>query len=60
MTNTSNTYIREYGLEFTDEELKELEAARKRPISFDKGCPETTPEKAVKFKRVNPPSAIVG
>ena len=60
MANTSNTYIKEYGLEFTDEELKELEAARKRPISFDKDCPETTPEKAVKFKRVNPPSAIVG
>ena len=60
MANTSNTYIKEYGLAFTDEELKELEAARKRPISFDDDCPETTPEKAVKFKRVNPPSLIVG
>ena len=25
------------------------------PITFDDDCPETTPEKAVKFRRVNPP-----
>ena len=60
MANTSITYVEEYDLEFTDDELQELETARKRPISFDEDCPETTPEKAVKFKRVNPSSLIVG
>ena len=24
------------------------------PITFDEDCPETTPERALKFKRVNP------
>ena len=42
-------------LTFTDEDLKELEKARKLPITFDSDCPETTPERALKFKRVNPP-----
>ena len=39
----------------TKEELAELEAAKKMPITFDADCPATTPEQAVKFKRVNPP-----
>ena len=42
-------------LAFTDEEQKELDRARKMPITFDADCPETTPERALKFKRVNPP-----
>ena len=42
-------------LAFTEEELAELEAAKKMPITFDSDCPETTPERAVKFRRVNPP-----
>ena len=42
-------------LAFTEEELAELEAAKKMPITFDADCPETTPERAVKFRRVNPP-----
>ena len=42
-------------LAFTKEELAELEAATKMPITFDADCPETTPERAVKFRRVNPP-----
>lgn len=42
-------------LAFTKEELAELEAAKKMPITFDADCPETTPERAVKFRRVNPP-----
>lgn len=42
-------------LAFTREELEELAAARKRPIAFDEDCPETTPERALKFHRVNPP-----
>ena len=41
-------------LAFTPEELKELERARAMPITFDEECPETTPEQAMKFKRVNP------
>ena len=42
-------------LAFTAEERQELDKARKMPITFDKDCPETTPERALKFKRVNPP-----
>lgn len=41
-------------LAFTEEEMKELENARKMPITFDADCPETTPERAVRFRRVNP------
>ncbi len=41
-------------LAFTKEELEELERARSMPITFDEDCPETTPERAVKFRRVNP------
>ena len=45
---------------FTKEEIEMLENARKREIIFDKDCPETTPERAVKFKRVNKSSNVVG
>ena len=45
-------------LAFTAEEQKELENARKMPITFDEDCPETTPERALKFRRVNPPRKI--
>lgn len=41
-------------LAFTEEELKELEKAKEMPIAFDEDCPEITPEKAIKFRRVNP------
>ena len=41
-------------LAFTPEEVKELERARTMPITFDEDCPETTPERAMKFRRVNP------
>ena len=53
MSRMSNTMIKE--LEFSKEELEELERAKKMPITFDEECPEITPEKAVKFRRVNPP-----
>lgn len=53
MSRMSKTMIKE--LEFSEEELEELERAKKMPIIFDEDCPETTPEKAVKFRRVNPP-----
>ena len=42
-------------LAFTKEEIQELEHARKKKIVFDDDCPETTPERALKFRRVNPP-----
>lgn len=42
-------------LSFTEEEKEALDKARKSPIIFDKDCPETTPEQALKFRRVNPP-----
>ena len=42
-------------LAFTEIELEKLERARNMLITFDEDCPETTPEKALKFRRVNPP-----
>ena len=42
-------------LAFSEEEKKELEKARSMPITFDAECPETTPERALRFRRVNPP-----
>ena len=38
--------------------LAELEQAKKMPITFDEDCPETTPERALKFRRVNPPRSV--
>ena len=42
-------------LAFTEEERKELEWARNMPVTFDEDCPETKPERALRFRRVNPP-----
>jgi hypothetical protein len=42
-------------LKFSEAELEELAKARTLPITFDEECPETTPERALKFRRVNPP-----
>lgn len=47
-------------LAFSDNEKKALAAAREKPIVFDEECPETTPEQAVKFRRVNPPRNRIG
>ncbi len=41
-------------LAFTENERAELNRARTLPIVIDEDCPETTPEQALKFKRVNP------
>ena len=41
-------------LAFTEKERDELKRAKTLPIVFDEDCPETTPEQAIKFKRVNP------
>ena len=48
----SNIIVKE--LPFSEKEREELKKARVMPISFDEDCPETTPEQALKFKRVNP------
>ena len=40
-------------LAFTQEEIDELNRSREMPITFDEDCPETTPERAVRFYRVN-------
>ncbi|MCD7766490.1 MAG: hypothetical protein LUH53_08265 [Lachnospiraceae bacterium] len=50
--NVSNEILSD--LAFSKEELLELEKARSIQITFDEDCPETTPEKAMRFKRVNP------
>ena len=55
MDNCDAVEEKGYMKPFTPEELAELENARKMPITFDEDCPETTPERAIKFKRVNPP-----
>ena len=36
-------------LAFSEEELRELKAAKEKPIVFDEDCPETTPERALKI-----------
>ena len=41
-------------LAFTKEEREQLDKAKMMPITFDEECPPTTPETAVKFRRVNP------
>ena len=45
-------------LAFTEEERKQLAKAREMPITFDEDCPPTTPERALKFRRVNPPRTV--
>lgn len=60
MVNTNNlTEEMKKELAFTEEELKELERARNMPITFDEDCLEISPEKAIKFRRVNPPRRLV-
>lgn len=36
----------------TEEEIRELEALKDRPIEFDEDCPELTPERLKRFRRV--------
>ena len=47
-------------LAFSEEELKTLAKAGNTPIVFDEDCPETTPERALKFRRVYPPRDYIG
>lgn len=41
-------------LAFNEQEREELKRARRQEITFDEDCPEVTPDKAVRFRRVNP------
>lgn len=41
-------------LAFTQDERDQLDRARTMPVTFDEDCPETTPERALRFRRVNP------
>ena len=52
------TYIIEKGQKPTKKQLQEVAEAKNHPIVFDEDCPETTPERAMKFRRVNPPRAV--
>ena len=46
--------IVEEEMTFNREELKEIKKAREMSVVFDDEGPEVTPEKAMKFRRVNP------
>lgn len=55
MANTADgTFKLMPELAFTEDERAELERAKAMPITFDEDCPETTPERALRFRRVNP------
>ncbi len=44
---------------FSAEERKYLEDAKKRPITYDEDSPETTPDRAMRFRRVKPSKVVV-
>ena len=39
---------------YTQDDVAQLAKLKDSPIVFDEECPETTPEQAVKYRRVNP------
>jgi hypothetical protein len=41
------------GSELSPEQIAELDAAAKRPITYDKDCPELTDEQLAEFQPVN-------
>ena len=45
-------------LVFSEEERRQLDEAKLRPIVYDEDCPAVTPEKAVQFRRVHPSRKI--
>lgn len=59
MENMTESFVK-MDIQFSKEELDEIKAARKKPIMFDEDCPETTPERALRFRRVNHPKEAVG
>lgn len=55
MANTADGALKlAQELSLTQDEQAELERARTMPITFDEDCPETAPERALRFRRVNP------
>ena len=46
--------IKIINFDLTPSELEEVEKAKTMPITYDEDCPETTPEMAMHFHRVNP------
>ena len=48
------TYDLKPDTKLTPEQIRMIEEAAKRPITFDEDCPETTPEQAMRFYRVHP------
>lgn len=55
MANTTESrFGQPLTLALTEKERQELKQAKSKPITFDSDCPETTPEQALKFRRVNP------
>ena len=46
-------------MSFSEEELKYLEEAKKIKITYDEDSPETTPERAMRFRRVNDSKRVV-
>lgn len=48
------TYDLKPDTKLTPEQIRMIEEAAKRPITFDEDCPETTPEQAKRFHRVHP------
>lgn len=54
MASNKGEEIIRLDLKLTEAERLELERARNMPIVFYEDCPETTPERALKFRRVNP------
>ena len=55
-----NSTIEKVDIHLSKEEIKMLEIARSMPITFDEDCPETTPERAIRFRRVNRTRHAVG
>lgn len=47
--------IKEIAEMLSEEERKLLEESREKPIVFDEDCPETTDERAIRFRRVRYP-----
>lgn len=46
--------------ELSEEEIKEIEAAKKRPYVYDEDCPPLTEEELARFKPVeNPREGII-
>ena len=50
--------VQEMAMAFSAEEMKYLEDAKKRPITYDEDSPETTPDRACRFRRINESKVI--